>query len=264
MARLIVIQGTPCSGKTTWARAQVAGKKDWVIVSPDEIRHALGDYWVPEREKLVDRTERFLLETALKMGYTAISDATNFDEQRVARLRDLAADLDVAFELKRLYVPFREAVRRDGNADRRHHLGEKKIREFYERRFPDKLAEELASPDPSPAPSTQIARLMTDADGMIIWAPTADDVENVRALSLLHYKLSDIALILEVPEDEMRRHITIQDSPVFKAYHRGRLESEHNVRTRVTQAAERGEEWAIKQTEAWDRERLKEELGFQK
>ena len=264
MAKLIIIQGTPCAGKSTWARAQVAGKKDWVIVSPDEIRHALGDYWVPEREKLVERAERFLLETALKMGYTVISDATNFDEQRVARLRDLAADLDVAFELKRLYVPFREAVRRDSNADRRHHLGEKKIREFYERQFPDKLAEELASPDPSPVPSTQTARLMTDADGMIIWAPTQDDADNVRALSLLHYKLSDIALILEVPEGEMRRHIANPASPIFKAYHAGRLESEQNVRKTVTLAAERGEEWAVKQVEAWDRERLKEELGFQK
>ena len=91
MARLIIIQGTPCSGKTTWARTQVAGKTNHVIVSPDEIRHALGDYWIPKREPLVARAEDSLLDLALRMDYVVFSDATNFDEKRVAHLRELKA-----------------------------------------------------------------------------------------------------------------------------------------------------------------------------
>jgi hypothetical protein len=92
--------------------------------------------------------------------------------------------------------------------------------------------------------------------------PTADDIDNVKALSLLHYKPSDIALVLEVPDTEMRRHIATPESPVYRAYHQGRLESEQTLRARVNAMAQAGEEWAVRQVEKWDRERLKEELGF--
>lgn len=263
MARLIILQGPPCSGKTTWARGQVAGKTDRVIVSPDEIRHALGDYWIPQREKLVADTEAFLLDRALKMDYTVISDATNFDDRRIAFLRQLAEKHDAPVDVKTLYVGFREAVRRDANADRRHHLGEEAIRQFYERRYAKQLAEELASPA-APAPPARTARLVTDAEGEPVWIPDADDADNVKTLSMLHYKPSDIALVLEVPESEMRRHIADPNSPIFRAYHQGRLQSEQALRSRVTAIAESGEEWAVRQVASWDRERLKEELGFQK
>ena len=261
MARLIIIQGTPCSGKTTWARSQVAGKTNHVIVSPDEIRHALGDYWIPKREPLVARAEDFLLDLALRMDYVVFSDATNFDEKRVAHLRELAERHDAPVEVKKLYVPFREAVRRDANQDRRHHLGEEAIRQFYERYFPKLLAEDLATPA-APAAPVQSARLVTDAEGETLWMPTADDIDNVKALSLLHYKPSDIALVLEVPDTEMRRHIATPESPVYRAYHQGRLESEQTLRARVNAMAQAGEEWAVRQVEKWDRDRLKEELGF--
>ena len=55
-ARLVVVKVLP-----------ELGKKDVVIVSRDAIRHAMGDYWVPEREDLVSRIEDFTLDTALKM-----------------------------------------------------------------------------------------------------------------------------------------------------------------------------------------------------
>jgi len=261
MARLIIIQGTPCSGKSTWARAQVAGKPGHVIVSPDEIRHALGDYWVPKREPLVTRTEDFLLDLALRMDYTVISDATNFDEKRVEHLRELAERHDAPVEVKKLYVPFREAVRRDANQDRRHHVGEDAIRQFYERYFPQRLEEEQAAPA-APLTPVQSARLVVDAEGETVWMPTAGDIDTVKILSLLHYKPSDIALVLEVPDAEMRRHVATPDSPVYRAYHQGRLESEQALRARVTAMAQSGEEWAVRQVEKWDRDRLKEELGF--
>lgn len=38
MSRLIILQGAPAAGKSTWAREFVKGKKDWVIVNRDSIR----------------------------------------------------------------------------------------------------------------------------------------------------------------------------------------------------------------------------------
>ena len=42
--KLLVLRGCPASGKSTMAKEFVAGKKDWVIVSRDEIREATGTY----------------------------------------------------------------------------------------------------------------------------------------------------------------------------------------------------------------------------
>lgn len=76
--KLIVCQGIPASGKSTWAKA-------WVLEDPihrvrinmDDIRNMLGKYWVPERESLVlDIQEQAIIE-ALKQGYDIIIDNTN-------------------------------------------------------------------------------------------------------------------------------------------------------------------------------------------
>ena len=38
MSKLIVLQGPPCSGKSTWAKEYVRNNKDTVIVSRDSFR----------------------------------------------------------------------------------------------------------------------------------------------------------------------------------------------------------------------------------
>ena len=47
---MIVLQGCPASGKSTWAKEFIKDKPNWVIVSRDEIREGTGKYWVPSRE----------------------------------------------------------------------------------------------------------------------------------------------------------------------------------------------------------------------
>lgn len=46
---IVVLQGVPASGKTSWAKEFVKNKKDWVIVSRDSIRESRGDYWIPSQ-----------------------------------------------------------------------------------------------------------------------------------------------------------------------------------------------------------------------
>lgn len=261
MAKMIILQGPPCAGKSTWAREQVAGKKDWVIVSKDDIRHALGDYWILEREKLVAALEEKALELALKMNYTVISDGLNMQEDRIRFLQKLADANDAPVDFQKMYVPFREAMRRDALPERLHHVGEKALRAFYEKHYPQRLQEELSHPAPVPSVAADM-RLVTTADGDVIWTPTADDLANIKKMAALRYTPSRIAHALKVPVDEFRRHLANEESPVFKEYTDAKIESEIGYRQSTQRAANAGEEWAIKQIEAWEREQKKEENGM--
>ena len=53
--KLILMQGIPASGKTTWSKNWVAeDPKTRIRFNNDDIRNMLGVYWVPSREPLVE------------------------------------------------------------------------------------------------------------------------------------------------------------------------------------------------------------------
>lgn len=259
MGKLIILQGPPCSGKSTWAREQVSGRHDWVIVSKDDIRHSFGDYLVPSREKLVEAVEEHAIDTALKMNYTVISDGPNLAERRIAALERLADANDAPVEKVELYVTYREAVRRDANAFRPRHMGEADIRAFYEQYFPARLAEELLQPEPEP--EALVPRITTNEYGEQVWNPTPEDLATVKKMAGYRYRPSTIAHVLAVPSEVFMRHLNDPEGPVHKAYADGLVVGELAARQATIRAAEHGEEWAVKQMAAWEREQKIEELG---
>lgn len=264
MSKLIIIQGPPASGKTTYARQQIAGRDNAVIVSKDDIRHMLGDYWQPRREPLVSDIEHEMIYRALMNQYDVFSDALNLEKTRIAELEDIAARTEAVVEYKRLYVPFRLAVKRDASPDRPHHVGEEYIRKIYEKHYAAQLQEELLQPvpeEPQEELPVKSVRLLQTAEGTI-WTPTAEDLQNVSKLSMLRYPIVKIALALGVPAGEFRRLLAVTDGPLAQAYYSGKLQSELTYREKVRQMAERGEEWAVKMVEHWEMEQAKQELGF--
>jgi len=75
MNKLLILQGIPASGKSTWAREFISkdnNSKKWIIVNRDSIRSMLGEYWVPTREDLVSEIEKYTIETALLRDYNVI------------------------------------------------------------------------------------------------------------------------------------------------------------------------------------------------
>lgn len=264
MSKLIIIQGPPASGKTTYARQQIAGRDNAVIVSKDDIRHMLGDYWQPRREPLVAEFEHEMIYRALMNRYDVFSDALNLEKSRIAELEEIASRAEAVVEYKRLYVPFRVAVRRDASPDRQHHVGEENIRKIYEKHYAEQYQEELLQPAPQ-EPQEELpvksVRLLQTAEGTI-WTPTAEDLQNVNKLAMLRYPIRKIALSIGVPESEFRRQLTIADTPLSQSYHSGKIQSELTYRDKVSRMAERGEEWAIKIIERWAMDQTKEELGF--
>lgn len=85
---LIICQGLPGSGKSTWSRSWVEEfPKSRVRVNRDEIRHQLGPYWIPTREKLVTDIETNIILCGLRRGYNVVVDATNL--RGIQRFTDL-------------------------------------------------------------------------------------------------------------------------------------------------------------------------------
>lgn len=266
--KAIILQGTPCAGKSTWAREFVTGKKDWIIISRDDIRHSFGDYWDHRRERMVEDMESQMIQRATASGMNIVIDGTNLNPDRIRHLEKIleATDSDIEIEYKQMYVPFREAVRRDMNPDRQHHLGETVIRDFFRKYYPDKLEAELAVPEePAPAapvtPAEKVTSIITDPEGNSIVNLSQQQLADLKKLAILRYTISDIALMLDVPVKALRLRLADQQSPEFKAYNTGCLESEIAMRDRVRIDAERGEEWAIKQIEKWKTEQLADQLG---
>lgn len=137
MSKILVLKGPPAAGKSTFARDFVSKNSHWIIVCRDSIRDSLGEYWVPERENLVSKIERDNIISAIEMGWNVIIDATNLNPKTIAKWEALADEYKCELEYKEFWIPFHEAIERDQNADRKHKIGFKVIKGFYDRYKPD-------------------------------------------------------------------------------------------------------------------------------
>lgn len=127
--KIIVLQGIPASGKSTWSKEFVKGKEDWIRVCRDDIRSMRGDYWIPSQESFIDKIEQYAVESALKSGYNVVIDATNFNPKTVAKWMELAQINDTDFDIKRFDIALDEAIRRDSLRERP--VGAKVVKDFY-------------------------------------------------------------------------------------------------------------------------------------
>lgn len=117
-ARLIATIGLPGSGKTTWARAQVAAGKAHARVARDDLRRMLfrPDYSEPDirLELIVNAAEDALIGALLDGGLRVIEDATNLHPSSIHRLRSIAHRSGARFETKDFtFVPLADCVARD-------------------------------------------------------------------------------------------------------------------------------------------------------
>lgn len=157
MSKLIVLQGPPCSGKSTWAKEYIQGKeKTTIIVSRDSFRlHFCGDNTTkmftdmnPDREDLITQLESTSIESGLKAGFDVIVDATNLNPKTINRMYKLADGAGITrdqIEFKEFYIPFNEALVRDKARKEAggHSVGKRVLQKFYERYYLDKYQDEL-------------------------------------------------------------------------------------------------------------------------
>lgn len=145
MSKILVLQGPPASGKTSFAREFIKGKQDWVIVNRDSLREGRGDYWVPSQEDYISDLEEFSIKTAIKRGYNVIIDATNLNPKTIDKWNKLAKETNSSIEFKKFYIPFKEALERDKNRERS--VGEKVLKRFYQQYYPEQYMRETVEFD---------------------------------------------------------------------------------------------------------------------
>ena len=146
--KLIICRGIQGSGKSTWA-------KQWCHEDPenrirfnnDDIRNMLGDYWVPNREKVVTATYNTVLAYSMQKGYNIVVDNMNLNPKTCAELEKMAKDFNENYtydwkyevEYKDFFIPVDECIRRD--AMRPNPIGEKVIKATW-RRYRDFIIRE--------------------------------------------------------------------------------------------------------------------------
>lgn len=133
MQKIIMLKGLPASFKSSWAKEQVK-KGGYLRVSMDDLRESAFGGWSVKKEKACLRMRDNLVRFGIKEGKSVIVDATNLNPKHEYRLRALAEELDVKFEindsfLKRTPEECIEADLHRGNAA----VGAEAIWEMYEK-----------------------------------------------------------------------------------------------------------------------------------
>jgi predicted kinase len=213
MSKLIVLQGPPCSGKSTWAREYVKNNKDTIIVSRDSFRLQFcgNDYsrmfvdMDKTKEDLITSLENTAIESALQSGYNVIVDATNLNPKTINRMYKLADGANLTkedIEFKEFYIPFRDAVERDRlrKASTGQYVGKRVLQSFYERYYPEKYKEELEKtvkpfrhfqqPDLTRA-------VICDLDGTLAWMQGRSPYDGTKVdKDEIDYQLRDLLILL--------------------------------------------------------------------
>lgn len=91
--------------------------------------------------------------------------------------------------------------------------------------------------------------------------PTPELVADVRKYASLKFSLSEIATLLQLDLEQLRRQCLAPAGALHSAYEAGKLESQLKYREKIKAAAEKGQAWAIAILEHWGRQQLEEELG---
>lgn len=142
MAKIIVCQGLPASGKSTWAKQWVSEDSNHrVRFNRDDVRNMLGVYWVPSREGLINSIYGTFMNEAMLAGYDIVIDNMNLNKKTLLEIEQYVTEfnewirlspLDIRYDIeyKTFFdVPVETLIERDSK--REHPIGEKVIKDLY-------------------------------------------------------------------------------------------------------------------------------------
>lgn len=135
--QILVLQGVPASGKSTFARKWATEHTNWVIVNRDSMRKARGTYWLPSQEDYIDDLEKAAVKSALDHDLNVIIDATNLNPKTIEKWYKIAGLYASRIEFKLFKISYKEAIERDNNREEK--VGINTIRKFFRAYFPELL-----------------------------------------------------------------------------------------------------------------------------
>lgn len=133
MSKLIMTLGLPASGKSTWAKQQVAKSGGNIKrVNKDDMRDMIdAGKWGRNNEKQILAIRDKIVKHYLDLGNVVIVDDTNLAPKHSAALSQIAKEAGATFEIKSfLDVPLKECIERD--LKREKSVGERVIQSMYD------------------------------------------------------------------------------------------------------------------------------------
>lgn len=133
MPKILVLQGCPSTGKSTFAKQFVKENNKWIRINKDDIRRMFGEYWLPKRESLVESAEYSIAEEAAFYGWNIIIDDTNLNPKYIKVWKELADEFKYEIEYKEFKVSLEQALEWDSK--RENPVGENVIKGFYKKYY---------------------------------------------------------------------------------------------------------------------------------
>lgn len=131
--KIILTQGIPGSGKTTWAIRWRDEQPGRVRVNRDDVREMLFGRWtgLREDEELVTLIVDYARRQALMQDRQVVADDMWLNPEHIEKTRQLAADCEADLSIKRFTTSVAECIRRDRRRSRS--VGENVIRQLHAR-----------------------------------------------------------------------------------------------------------------------------------
>lgn len=219
--KLIVLQGCPCSGKSTWAKEYLKDNEA-VYVNRDSIRCELnGGKYTLKKEDKVTALETFRVIEGLDKGSDVIVDATNLNPKTIKKWQRLADLKGAEINFKEFYVPIEEAIKRSKarKAEGGLYISKAVMTSFYKKYYPERLKEELTDKRKILKPDfTLHPAVICDLDGTLAlhqgrdpfdWASIFEDAIDPRLEQILKdYCYQGVAIIFVTGRPERARAAT--------------------------------------------------------
>ncbi len=86
--KVVVLQGVPASGKSTYAKSLDPNK--WIRINRDDIRRMMGGYMVSKRENIITEIESDMVKNALRDKWNVCIDDTNLNPKTINLWKEIA------------------------------------------------------------------------------------------------------------------------------------------------------------------------------
>ncbi len=131
--KVVVLQGVPASGKSTYAKSLDPNK--WIRINRDDIRRMMGGYMVSKRENIITEIESDMVKNALRDKWNVCIDDTNLNPKTINLWKEIAEAYNANIEFKEFLITMSEALERDKN--REFPVGKKCIEGFFRKYYPE-------------------------------------------------------------------------------------------------------------------------------
>ena len=121
MLKVILTVGCPASGKSTWAKSEVAkDPSNWVRINNDDLRAMMnGSQWSQDYEKIITDVRNYLIRDALRRGKNVMIDNLNLNKRHFEETCKIAKSVNVDVQIleKFFYAELEELLERNAKRD---------------------------------------------------------------------------------------------------------------------------------------------------